>query len=711
MLHQTLESAYSRIANGNFSNGKSFWEGIDEILAYDGDVDNGDRPRCRAKVMAGFRHEIQYLDLSVYPSPIRFSSGTFLPASREEVLVKDLIPPTSDFHPFDYVTQEGTRIMVPAGEPVTVDTTDYSMSGEYRTGKIVNASTAIMRKLGGLPAIIDSSYCLASYARQLFMANPSFRVSIERMDPSIQPGQYFVGDMPRFSARIISIVGNILTVVADVYGPPPKATGSYSVWAPINGWKIVAPFTGHLLRTAPACLYDLTLAYSLAPGHSMNFDGTRIEFEDEFGTVFASIPPFPIGPAGENYFTKTVNNTIRVVQRFVKEVDRPYYGKAFVRFVNSGESYIGDVCLFRGNYTSRFLQNDASPVESYDLLETPVCVESEIIPKGTIIAYAGGSACPSGFIRVEGIGTDAGRLTDIKALFSTMGVDWIHDWSVDYRISRSEPRTMIRLHNVDRATALPLQSYHTSGRFVNVDPYRYDADHQLHSQHTGLRSDIGDPEPIWVDENYEHVDVLPGYILEIKLSTGESAYAIISQFSQANVVTRIYEKQPTYPFGKDAWHAPGESYYHYEDDMRRARRQIGAGNSRNGVFGWYQIYGELITLREDQTWMELVGDWTKFLDWARHDHSEAIVWKSGVLAHAASLPEVGSNYPGSGGYSYFGEPHAHRTSRTNAMITQEIGQEGDGTAEIKVPFRHTHGALFGAATLPKVRPVLLCQKL
>jgi hypothetical protein len=295
MLHQTLESAYSRIANGNFSNGMAFWSGLTEIRAYTGDADVEDRPRCQARATGNFRHEIQYLDLSVYPSPIRFSSGTFLPASREEVLVKDLVSPTSDFHPFDYITQEGTRILVPTGEPVTVDTTDYSMSGEYRIGKIVNASTAIMRKLGGLPAIVDSSYCLASYARQLFMANPSFRISIERMDPSIQPGQYFVGDTPRFSARILSIAGNVLTVVADVYGPPPKPTGSYSVWAPINGWKIVAPFTGHLLRTAPACLYDLTLAYSLVPGHSMNLDGTRIEFEDEFGNVFFSISPFPIG--------------------------------------------------------------------------------------------------------------------------------------------------------------------------------------------------------------------------------------------------------------------------------------------------------------------------------------------------------------------------------------------------------------------------------
>ena len=76
--------------------------------------------------------------------------------------------------------------------------------------------------------------------------------------------------------------------------------------------------------------------------------------------------------------------------------------------------------------------------------------------------------------------------------------------------------------------------------------------------------------------------------------------------------------------------------------------------------------------------------------------------------------ELGRETP-LGGYGLRADPHSHDLSRSkDSTTTGDVGQDpgsGGVNSETQVPYLHDHGALFGAASIPKVRPVKLCQKL
>lgn len=710
-LTQKIESAFSRVANGNFSNHFAFWEGnFGNELEADEGTGYGE-PHFRAVATGDFRHHLQYRDLAVYPSPLYFKNGILVPLTLQDALVYDLKSVDPQFHPFDYLVSGTTRKAVPSGSWVMVDTGHTETSGECRVGKVYDSAHSSLTRGTAKSAKIVGSPTVAKY---IFLASNMFKVKItddlskvKRLDGTygIKMGDYFVGKNPDCGGSLYGIVGNEYYFSALSWHPVPPVV---SVYKQVQEWEIVEPELVSITRVAPAALYDLTLCYTLRSGYAVNPENIRIRCYDEMDNLVGEIGPVAVDGTVK-YFVKQIGTMpyYRFVQRFMAERETPFYGRFEIFFPQppAGVTRISDVGLYRGNFTDRFLRDDTTSVESYDMMETPVAVESEIIPRGTIIAYAGGSACPQGFMRVEGIGRkDMHDLNEPYSLYDDW-TDMNHEYrshEVIYPVSADEPRTLLQLTgHTSRARwrdsngvqqSLPYQIH---GRFEPVVPFTSDDPNVQR-----IRAEVGNPTPIWVNETYKRVDLLPGYVIEFEIPEGASfryAYAIVTQYAEGTIVTRVYEDRPYWPFFKSG------------DARRRAERQVNAGAPRNTIYKGYGFYGDFFPETEDVVQLELLGDWDHVVKVANERNAKVNIWKCGVVAHAQVLPELGAGTPGKGGLSYFGEPHSHDMPEGDSTDTKDFGQSGN-LAHLRIPTKHYHGYLFGAVTIPKVRPVLLCQK-
>jgi len=388
------------------------------------------------------------------------------------------------------------------------------------------------------------------------------------------------------------------------------------------------------------------------------------------------------------------------------------------------------VNLYRGNHLEKILSDSQ---EKVDFIESQIDANAEIVPRGTIVAYTGGAVCPPGFFKVEGVGDldkqtgihkrshPIGQGAKLRTYFAE-GSHVITSVELDQRISArneiTDPRTVINFEykNVERALnpdgAL---NYQQSRRLVNVVPYRYPVLSSETEDYTRLRTNfdsmragywgVYDPDPIWETDEYDRVDIQPGCVLEVR--TGQKQYfMVISMYAQGTFIDHFDEDTPPYPFGRRATWLNDAS-----DDRRRAIRSVyRGGTDPNTTYGYFKIYGEFVPVYEERAVMEVIGDWEAILTAASADNdAEYFVWKSGVVAHAQTHPELGDS-DSYGGYGYLGEPHSHYLGTSNVAVLSNLGQE-DPVYPIKVPAQHKHGFLFGSATLPKVRPVLLCQKI
>lgn len=709
-LTQKIESAFSRVANGNFSNHTAHWEGNFRELHADFGVGAGE-PHLSVDAEGDFKHLLQYRDLAVYPSPMYFRNGILVPLTLNDALVYDLRAVDPQFDPFDYLVSGTTKKAVPSGSWVMVDTGHTETSGECRVGKVYDNTRSSLTRGTSKSAKIVGSPTVAKY---IFLASKMFKVKItddlskvKRLDGTygIKMGDYFVGRNPDCGGSLYGIVGDEYFFSALSYHPVPPVITTLMV---VREWEIVEPESVSITRVAPAALYDLTLVYTLKVGYALNPENVRIRCYDEMDNLVGEIGPVAVdGPV--KYFSKQIGTSpfYRFVQRFMAERETPFYGRFEIYFPQGAAAVttIAEVGLYRGNFTDRFLRDDTTSVESYDMLETPVAVESEIIPRGTIIAYAGGSVCPQGFIRVEGIGRlnyhDLSEKYAVSDEFGSMHNNYVSH-EIIYPVSADEPRTLIHLTGRDSRAkwrdpngvfqSLPYQIH---GRFEPVVAWTSDDPNVA-----TIRAEVGNPTPVWVNETYKRVDLLPGYVIEFVIPEGTSyrhAYAIVTQYAEGTLVDRVREEPPRWPF------------FHDGDARRRAERQVHAGSPRNTVYRGYGFYGDFIPETKDVVQLELLGDWNNVVLASNDRDANIKIWKCGVVAHCQVLPELGAGTPGKGGLSYFGEPHSHDMPEGDATDTKDFGQSGN-INDLQVPTKHYHGYLFGAVTIPKVRPVLLCQK-
>jgi len=488
-------------------------------------------------------------------------------------------------------------------------------------------------------------------------------------------------------------------------------------------WRVQPYRYGFMFRTLQVAVYDLTLAYTIGSAGSIAADDVRIEILDELDVVIATIYPVYVDGAAKFIDKPVPGGKVRRFQRMLLESKHPIYGRARIKFglPPRSDCQLSSVNLYRGNHLEMILSDST---EKTDFVESQVDVNSEIVPKGTIVAYTGGAACPPGFFEVAGIGRLNSRTLDhgvgLRTLFSDRS-QTIDSVELDQRTSRdgvTDPRTVLHLDFGTVARRLNPEGaldYQQTRRLVNVNPWRYPVLPSETSDYTRLRTNfdsmrngywgVYDPDPVWVTDEYDRVDIQPGAILEVRM--GQKQYfMVVSQYAQGKFITHFDEREPQYPFGKDATWLNDAS-----DDRRRAIRSVyRGGTDPNATYGYFKIYGEFKAEYEERAILEVIGDWEDILTAAKQDgRAKYYVWKSGVVAHAQTHPELGDD-ESYGGYGYLGEPHSHYLGTSDVNILTNLGP-GDPVYPIKVPTRHRHGYLFGSATLPKVRPVLLCQKI
>jgi hypothetical protein len=789
MLTQPIESAFSRVANGNFTNYLAFWEGHALRIGVKSAVVLVGEPRCFAEFDGPFKHLVQYSDLPVYPSKTVFSNGLAYPITMTDLKVGrfDVVSGAPWLYPFGYQRTGGTEI-VPAGESVILDAIGPTVggviqdngtgvySGEYRISRVADLRTAYIHPVTvPMPFVVESKNGFTAFYNgggEFFIGSPKpvfVKITEDLSDVArpdgttgIKPGDWFVSVHPRISGFVSGVAGNVLTIGPDpVIGIPPEIPTT--MWGPVREWAVGISLNVSILRQAPCCLYDLTLAYTIESHLVTGFpvEGIKINAVKEDGTVVASLEPIVIpvisGPPPRYFRASLGSGWFRYVQRFLYEVDKPFANQYEIAFpdATAANVKITDVALYRGNFTDRFKVGDTSPIEVFSKLEAPVSVESEIIPKGTIIAYTGGPVCPTGYVPVWGLGgegymnhvdkeyDDLGELKNIFDLsYSQAGGAppvIISGLSRIFPVSQDEPRTLIELKNVHRDTSIPPLPFQKWGRMVSVTPYRVnlatwtsgeppcmagpsDADkrRQWAEKLIRARAEIGDPDPIWADGTYMRADILPGFILEIRYPD-RSFYSIITQYAEGNLPYGAYENAPPYPFGYQfSRHCNHKSWV-------AAKAAVANGANKNETYHDYGIYGSFEIQRRREVYLEVMGDWLKVLTDAYFASKggtdvQAHVWKTGVLAHAQNVKEIRDNsylnrefgqyaYDGIGGYSYFGEAHSHQLASIMDIQVGDVGQAGEGSQESQMPTQHSHGWMFGAVSLPKIRPVLLCQRI
>jgi hypothetical protein len=751
-MPQKIESAFSRIMNGNFSHGTAYWEGNGLNILVAGQPSGPgptrpDSPRYTLQAPGRFYHRIQYKDLSVYPAVSEFQSALMLPMLPERfwLQVQDASPATFPFAAEAY--DRSAALPAPLGTPLRISQAGgIPAEGEYKLDAYSSAVYGFVSPVSAPTYKIlekDDGYS-AFYAKvsgqQAWVKMSKGLDKGTRADGTsgIKVGDYFMSHSPLFGGKVLAIVGDRFLLYQQwpqYQGTVPVTDPSFPPsyddlnWTLVRDWYFTEQFTGRMSRQLKAVRYDLTLAFTLYRTLNPPFDEIELQFYDENptrqgpdGPLLKKFSAVPIDGSNPYFRVHLDDLWDRVVMRFVKEVDQPWnFGPAHLVFPDLGggvDNKIGNVALFKGDYTDRFKEIDTGPDDAvFDELESSINAESEIIPKGTIIAYVGGDVCPPGFVRAEGIGrVDAPDLSDPDSLRSAAipSSTWYSEASLDFREGEDKPRTILKFTEEEgfRPTVGAFREDQVTPRLVQVVPYRYPPDHpdhHLRDRFIIYRGIISDPLPVDVKDEYYRTDVVPGYVAEFRIpSKNFSFFAIITQFAQGKIVTRVVEQEPTNPI---------DDTEEREDDLRRAQRQVYHGANRNTVFRGYGIYGEFVQETEERVIVGLMGDLLYPLMDLAAQGAQMYIWKSGAIAHAANLPEIQGlaglkDYFGAplGGLSYFGEPHTHRLSRSRDIeIIDDVGNSGTVVTR-RVPYLHDHGALFGAVTLPKARPILLCQK-
>lgn len=650
MYIERIESAFSRIPNGNFSSGPAGWGGVS--LLTEGPYDQDDHPRYRLYSSWPFYATIPFHDLSVYPSVVDFESVRAEPASPDEVFVSagDKYPSCS-VKPFEN-SQAGVYIL--RGDPVFIDDTLLeAYSGPYLAVEVLKSGGSSFLKAHSktpLPRVVSKEDIAASYYAKDPAQASQFWVKVYGDIRTTYPrpgGGYGVtaGDGfacldPQCSGLIqsISYVGGetVMSITTAFPHIEPPSTGGATNWISIPGNWIIAPiFSGVLRRRLPVCLYDLTLAFTAKDGFwsALSNNGIVLKFYNEVGVETASVSPELIA-SPNRYLSKPIGSTgfTRIIMRFLFEVKEPYYGSARMVFAIplSGQSKIAEVGLFRGNFTEQLEKFGNLSQRTFDYLEQPVARDSEIIPRGTIIAYVGGSVCPPGYQRAEGIGSlkasydsdfieNAAMLSSKLATFSEVMITGRYGirWRTEDTGQR-EPRTYLRF-------TVP----------------------------SALR-----PEP---------KNIYPGCVLELRV-TATIPLSVFAVVSGACLI-----------LPEDRLASPPDPPQ-------------------------YEI--------------ELVGDYVDFITAYKAYAGGAYVWKSGVVSYVQDAPDLtaGNHVEGAtedtAGLSYEGLPHEHVVKLSSDVeVLPDVGWPKNGTKSPGVLWNHKHLTVLSGASIPRVRPVLLCQKI
>jgi hypothetical protein len=725
MESRRVNTELSRATNGNMASAWAGWEGenfinVAHIGAVDGDEAHANQHEAVYEILTEetIYNNLLYRDLSVFPSVLRFY-GSLQPVDYNQFLLRGAAIFSGTAWPFAWLNPTAGHELAKPGHPIVVDSADQY--GEYRIQKIHDKSMAFVVPSAANPEPLAEGTS-ATYAYR----EGDEHFAIDLSGQAVTLGDFFVSKSPICGGVVYAAVGSqyyVRLTTGNQFPPHTYQQGEPYATGVMAAWRIQPLRSVSMWRTLQVALYDLTLSYTIRNAGDIAPDDVEIEILDELDVVKAVIPPVTINGSAKFIDKPIPGGGIRRLQRMLLESKFPIYGRARIKFglPPGSHCYLSNVNLHRGNQLEQILSGSQ---EKVDFVESQIDMNAEIVPRGTIVAYAGGAVCPPGYFRAEGVGeleeNALGQGNKLRSRLGTEDHGIIESVDLDQRISarsgKTDPRTVLQLRyeEVKRPlTSGGVATYQQSRRLVNVVPYRMPIGEKYALQFIQMRDGywgVFDPEPIWVTDEYDKTDIQPGCVLEVRV--GQRRYfMVISQYAQGSFIDHFDEGAMHYPFGKNS-----ESGNHGlkapSDQRRRAVRSVyRGGTDPNTTYSAFEMYGPFNEVREEQALLEVVGDWLAILTAAKADNNaEYFVWKSGLVAHAQIHPELGDDKV-YGGYGYLGEPHSHFLGESpDSTLLNNLGT-GEPFYPTATPAKHRHGYLFGAATLPKVRPVLLCQKI
>lgn len=795
------ENTFSRIANGNFSSGAAYWEGAGLIVITTGSQQAGPvqsgMPRYVLNTSSTFRANIPYKDLAVYPSVMSFNESTIAPYGINEVLIRSprKFNQTGPIWPFRaLINDTDFGPTVERGSQIYITDTQFKRySGEYRAGTLVEVeltptlSNFYLRASASfeIPTIATKSdYPGSFYAYDETGNSNQYQIqivgnfnNIVRPDGTTgrRPQDHFVCENPEMNGRVVSVSADGTTATITSFDPffrPPDTGGSFTTI--VGDWYIAERFDGNMVRTIPVPLYDLTLAFSLENSSVLDPDqDIDLIFYDEMGNVEFAMDPVPIGAtSADKHLSKPIPGTqyTRIVMRFTHEFERAFSGTAKVEFRAGGTTSIGDVVLYRGSYTQQLLQGPSTTTETFDYLEHPVSQESEIIPRGTIIAYVGGSACPPGYTQLQGIGSIAPKFLGVNNLWVPLGdpgtivtnsfraylnsqsdnlfrggtpsdptlvmvIDATGNQVLEDAIVSSVPGHMLEFRftatgvsvfanicsigkidtsasvsTVGKTNLALAGTASTSGGHSSYPPSR------LNDNSFSTYNDIttsANPDPnAWMEISW----ATPQIISHFWLWTASPTRRYLSQARIEYWTGSAWATDRTYP-------AQTSKNYGINLTQNRTTTRLrlinflttGAATDASQAYEW-QIFGFATPPPTiDLLAIQILGEFSETLQKAQTLPCTMYIWKNGVIGVPQNAADLGVNHS-AGGYGFIAGPHTHFGEQSSDVgeysdVGHTFAIGGGGNRTELVLSDHKHNNVVTSSSIPQVRTVLLCQKL
>lgn len=455
--------APSMIRNGNFGAGLAGWVPSSGVVH--GELESTavataaliNSPRFFAKIVAG-GHIDQVLNRSDafrYPSrrfvefldaiPIGINTLNLRPSGLTTV---DGVPVNAGVDPFSFTDPvTGEVVSVRAGAQVEVDDLDrQDLSGPFRVGRsfVEGGGTLITVQASPINGTIlhlaeHTDFAGATYTHdsvsgfaniEVIGINPFDRKLDQNSQGLVgpQPGDVVIVTQPKFAVAMI--MGQVqvqsdryqLQVVPVTNAPFLDATNDASnpsivTTEAITEWFITPQTRVSLIRELPVFQFDLTLAYSYFP--SAHDGNPMVDVVGRDGKVVESIPMHVLengGFAEDLSVSESPNLTSvyrRRLHRFYREFLRPPAGLLRVRVrAGQGETDVGDVVLYKGNFTRRHDFDDRDDPSVAAVADRRVALDrmlhgvdeaAGLVPRGATVLYAGGATCPPGYKRVDAL--------------------------------------------------------------------------------------------------------------------------------------------------------------------------------------------------------------------------------------------------------------------------------------------------------------------
>lgn len=446
--------------NGNFQSGLAHWlfsDGVTHVRSAtdsSGSANLLGAPLYLADVPAGgeIRQVISRSDVYAYPSRRWVEQVTAVPIGINTLgLIEntgriDGRTPTDEDHVFDFqeLNSFGEVVKtVPMKKGIQVEVVDRHrnyLSGPYRVGRLVETDlTPQSRYLHVSPIDTEivrmatqDDYSGAVYTSEV-EPNGQLTGTIEitgtlkfdRKEEGIFLGTGFklldviVVEQPEFAVcRIVGITqtqnGYSLQVRPVLPGIQFLPEGDA---VPMEKWFVTAITEMNLIRELPVFSYDYTLAFSY--DSQTDYGGTpSMRIVDR---AFKTVKTIPLSLLENNdYFEDlTLSPQLqstryrRRLYRFFLESSKPITGRLVLTIPGgSNGAQIGDVVLHKGNYTRRHDYDDrddpsvslrADSRSALDRLYGGVDHLGGVLPRGTVVLYAGGPVCPPGYKRVDSL--------------------------------------------------------------------------------------------------------------------------------------------------------------------------------------------------------------------------------------------------------------------------------------------------------------------